>query len=59
MLEPQSYGQRDENKTSEAFHGRAATFIIAWADTNCCSKIPALDLPEFQPLLEISLPCSW
>lgn len=57
MLEPQSHEQRNENKTSEAFHGQAATFIIAWADTNYCSKIPALDLPGFQPLLEIL--CRW
>lgn len=59
MLEPQSQEQRNENKTSEAFHGQAATFIIAWADTNYSSKIPALDLPGLQPLLEISLLCRW
>lgn len=59
MLEPQSHGQRKENKISEAFHGRAATFIIAWADTNLCSKILGLDLQEFQALLEIILLCSW
>lgn len=58
MLEPQSHEQRNENKTSEAFHGQAATFIIAWADTNYCSKIPALALAGLQPWLEISLLCS-